>query len=139
MQLELAIYEVKQYEVKSPLGPRQVRVHTKSGAIQQEVPDEAANELKGIREINSDLLIEGVGHILVQTQRGIMPQPIGFPFGPEITTYVQAFEQFDKYLEQQIKRLQEEQQKQQIGTASADDLRRIDAAAKRTKTGLITP
>ena len=83
MLVDVAVYEVKNYEVKSPLGPRQVRVYTRISTIKEDVPEEVAKELTGIREINSDCLIEGIGQVLVQNQHGVYPQPVGFTFGSD--------------------------------------------------------
>ncbi len=141
MALFQAVYEVKNYEIKSPLGPRQVRVYTRISIHKEDVPDEVAKELSGVREINSDILIEGVGQVLVQNQHGVYPQPIGFSFGPEVKNYIEAFEQFDKYMEAHVDHLRKEQQEshQRLSLASEEDLRRIDQVAKQTKSGLIIP
>ena len=140
MKKEFAISEVKMFEVKTPLGPRQVRVYKKVGAVTQEVPDEIAAEIDSMGFFNKDSYVEGVGQVLVQSQGRVFPQPLSFVFGDEITTFEQAFAAFDKYMNVEVQHLQEEQKASKIKTATENDLRAIDAARERAqKSGIIVP
>lgn len=142
MKTNFAIYQVTNYEVKTPLGPRQVRQHTRVGLIKQDIPDEVAAEVAKHPQFNSESFFEGVGQVLVQTNRGVFPQPVGFVFGEEVTTFQQAYDKFDEYMQKEIKRLQQEANDQRSALAIAPEgvLRQLDAQReKSTKGGILLP
>ena len=131
--MPFAIYEVKEAEIKTPMGPRNVRILTKIGEHMQNVPEEIAPQLKEVKEFNRDILVEGRGQVIAETSQGIMPHPIAFLFDEGITTFTEAFARFDEHMEKEIMRRQQaaQQQKQKIQLAGADQLNAINADASR--------
>lgn len=137
-----AIYRIDSFQTKTPMGPREVRLFTKESEIQHELPEEIISQLDNlpVNVFNQAQIFEGTGQVLVQTPRGVFPQPINFLFDSTVQNIQQAFERFDEHMEAEVQRLQSAQQQQpNIQTASADQLRAIEAAQRRSPGGIITP
>jgi hypothetical protein len=137
MQKSFSIYKTDSFQVRTPIGLREVNVHKKVGELSEEVPDQIAAEIDKIWHFNADLVVEGTGQILVQTPQGVYPQPITFVFDLDVQDAKTAYARFNEHMEKELNRLRAEQKKESIVKASEGDLKAIDRMA--AKSGLIVP
>lgn len=141
MKLEFAVRKVETFEIRTPIGPKRIVIHTKVDTVEDEVPDEIATEIKDVPDFNDlDVIIEGVGVVLVSAQNGQrFPQPVQFRFPDDVNTKEDAFARFDECMRAEIERQQEEERKseQSIQTANEMDLEALNSLLGEN--GIITP
>ena len=130
--MKLTIREVTTYETRTPFGPKRVIVHKKVSEIEEDVPAEVIKQMSGVPDFgDQDVIVEGIGIVLANSNGQVFPQQYHFRFPSNVTNYTDAFKVFDESLEADAKKRQEEENRNQIQTASETDLNAINAIAAR--------
>jgi hypothetical protein len=124
MKIKFAIREVKSFETRTPLGPKRISIYTKTGEIEEEIPDDIADDVKEVPDFASaDIIVEGSGLVWIDMGNGQRhPQNVSFRFPDEITTVEQAYERFDEFFKKEIELLQEEEKKARNSIAIPSDM-----------------
>jgi len=151
MLKKIPIYKTDSYESANPIASKQVKVLTLVGHYEEDVSDKAISDLgEEIFDLSNmpPVVCIGIGQVYIQTREGVFPQPIEFRFDESITSYAEAFKNFDIFLKAEVENLQEEQNKRKnaLAIASGDTLQRLDKAAemknklgKKSDGGILLP